>query len=150
MLPAIAIVISTLSQTYDVQVDFGVAHRASYLMERASVNKQTHVRDERLQALTDHYEDGLKDGWPEWFVKDESRNAVFEILSGPVADYIEPEVWEYYDVQIGFDINATARINIQVTTELLPNTPEFDAVIQANADQAAADWIANRPFTPLA
>ena len=142
-------IIGTLSHKYSVDVTFPVEHLYSVTMENVSRHKITHPDAEaRFQALVDNYENGVKTEWPEWLVQDETRDDSFSVSSGPRVDPFD-EDQEYYALAAQWSISATAKITIQVDTALDPETIDGAAAVQAAADQAVTDWLAERPLTPL-
>jgi hypothetical protein len=46
-------------------------------------------------------------------------------------------------------VNASVRLILQLDTSLEVGSQEFDAWVQAQADQAAADWFTMRSATPI-
>ena len=141
-------VLSEISKKYQVQVDFPVARRRAEPLSGCTVHTPTMNTEERLLQLASNYENGLKTGWPEWLVQDENRDVEIISQSEPTPDAIDPD-WVYYDIVASCTVNATARITINVETDLDIESTEGVAFVQAQADAAAAAWISERAFQPL-
>ncbi len=144
----IVTVLSEISKKYQVQVDFPVAHRRAEPLSGCTVHTPTMDTETRLMELASNYEVGLKTGWPEWLVQDETRDVEIVSQSEPTPDPLDPN-WLYYDIVASCTVNATARLTISVETELDPESTEGAEFIQAQAEAAAAAWIAERAFQPL-
>jgi hypothetical protein len=144
----IATVLSEISKKYQVQVDFLVAHTRAEALAACTVHTPTMTTETRLMQLASNYEVGLKTGWPEWIVHDEARDVAIVSQSEPTPDALDPD-WLYYDIVASCTVNATARITINVETDLDPESTEGEAFIQAQAEAAAAAWITERAFTAI-
>lgn len=143
-----ATVLSQISQKFQVQVDFAVAHRMTIPLDGCTVHGTTHDKATRLMELASNWENGLKAGWPEWIVQDQTRDVEILSESEPTPDPIDPE-WSSYNLVITCTVHASARRVIEVDTSLDPESPDGQAFIQAQAEAAAAAWIAERAFQPL-
>lgn len=143
-----ATVLSEISKKYQVQVDFAVAHSRAEPLSGCTVHTPTMDTNERLMQLASNYEVGLKTGWPEWLVQDETRDVQIVSQSGPTPDPIDPD-WVQYDIVASCTVNATARLTITVETDLDIESTEGVVFVQAQAEVAAADWITQRNFVAL-
>lgn len=154
---ATATFLTTVSRKHRVQVDFPVNHMyrvphdgltvhkaGQYTLDGASV---TMTKEQRLAWLNGRYEDGVKAGWPEFVVRDESRGNITIISETQRLDHGAGEDWDVYDLVIEWPVVATVRLTIEVDTELYPQ--DATEVFQAAADLAAAEWLAARPFTSM-
>lgn len=143
----IATVLSEVSKKYQVQVDFAVAHRMTIPLDGCTVHV-SHDKATRLMELAGNWENGLKTGWPEWIAQDSNRDVEILSESAGTPDPIDPD-WTQYNLVISCTVNATARITIQVETDLDPESTEGAELIQTQAEAAAAAWITERAFQPL-
>lgn len=141
-------ILSEVSKKYQVQVDFAVAHGMTIPLDGCTVHTPTMVKATRLMELAGNWENGLKTGWPEWIVQDTARDVAIVSESAPIPDPIDPD-WEQYNLVISCTVNATARITINVETDLDAESPEGEAFIQSQAEAAAAAWITERAFTAI-
>lgn len=153
---ATATFLATVSHKHRIQVDFPVAHRYQVPMDNTPIKQDgeyvidgeaiTMTKAERIAWLIDQYESGVKADWPEWIEQDTTRDGsvVSEIQR---LDHTAGEGWDVYDLVVSWTITATARLTIDVETDLYPE--DAANVFQAAAEQAASEWIAARPLIPL-
>lgn len=154
---ATATFLSTVSRKHRVQVDFDVAHVYTVPMENTTVKQDgSYIIDgapvqmtkaERIAWLIGRYENGMKTEWAEWIDRDTSRNGAV-VSETQRTEHTAGEGWDVYDLVVSWTVNATARLTIEVETDLYPE--DAGEVFAAAANQAAADWIASRPFSPIA
>ena len=144
---ATALFLATVAMRHQLQVDFTVAHRATYPMENWTVHESENAAA-KLDLAASHYENAIKTEWPEWLSQDATRDVAIvsrvETRHNPYEDG-----WSYWDQTITFTINATVRITTDCETAYELNTPECDAAFQAAADAAMAAWFVGRPLVPL-
>ena len=154
---ATATFLTTVSHKHRIQVDFPLNHIYRVPHDGLTVKKDgeyvidgeaiTMTKSQRINWLNSRYEDGVKAGWPEFIVRDENRDDITIVSESQRLEHGAGEDWDVFDLVIEWPIVATVRLTIDVDTDLYPQ--EANDVFQAAADQAAAEWIANRPLFPL-
>ena len=153
---ATATFLTTVSHKHRVQVDFPINHMYRVACENVTVNQNGEysidgstmvmTKDQRIDWLNRRYEDGVKAGWPEFIVRDESRGDITIVSEVQRTEHSAGEGWDVYDIVVEWPIVAEVRLTVDVDTDLYPQDAE--ALFQAAADEAAAAWIAARPLTP--
>lgn len=134
--------VTQVSKKYRVTVHVPVNHRAQYHQDVISANSfPSSEIDAQFAAYTADYENGVKDLWPDWAVKDTTRNGSFTLEPKAAAGE--------FICHVQFDIvSATAITEVTVESDL--EGTELTALLQAHADAAADSWIQARNLVPLA
>ena len=152
--------ISTVSTKHRIKVEFGVNHVFSFPTYAQTWNStgqyvfegqpMEQTLAERMKWLGDRWEAGLKSEWVEWDVKDTSRGTSWYEDLVCTMENMYSDFWNAYSLTWKCTVtDATVVMYIERETDIDVNVDEFAEWVQAQAEQAAADWFTMRMATPI-
>ena len=138
-------VVSIVSRRRRIQVDFDVNATQSYVQDVGSDHDNPSPElTAQFEAYVADYENGVKDLWPEWIVKDTSRNGTFQLTPRP------DKGPGRYDCLVQWTVSgATARIFVEVDGSVEPEDEGWADWLQSVADAAASQWISEHGMIPV-
>ncbi len=122
---------------YTLTVRFTLNHHATYLADVGSEHANPSAElTAQFNTYAAEFENGIKDGWPDWSTKDTSRNATWELAAKQTPGE--------YLCMVEFDI-VGAVVETSITVETALTGSELTAFLQDQANQAMNQWLAAHP-----